>query len=221
MILKAHNEIEVIGRNHKQKQKQTNMKTYKLLWKYGITRRLKRGATISISPTFRCNYNCEYCSPVLGREKRKILPEVTLEKWLHFIDHFPIKLREVNISGGEPTIMDYFPELVNELLKRNLNVSIFTNLSNNKLFECIPSARLRIDASFHHSQANGDVLFSRVQRLKKGGYQITVNEIGESWTDYKTDVKAKIVDVEETKIYTMLRVAPDLSIHISCYDLFN
>lgn len=190
-------------------------------------RRLTWGVNISISPTFRCNYDCEYCSMKLQNGKRKITSEVGIDEWLHLVDHFPFRLREVVISGGEPTLVSYFADLVNALLKRGKMVTIFTNLSNERLFDCTPSPRLRIAATFHPSpsvnfaQARKGLFLDRVRMLKGAGYQITVDEIGEKKLPISTDLKTKLTDGEQTKIYTMLRVAPDLSIYISCYDLFN
>lgn len=196
------------------------MKEYKKLWRYGILRRLKRGVTISIMPTFVCNYNCDYCSMRLPNGHRKISKEVALSDWLHMVDNFPYRLREVIISGGEPTLVSYFTDLVDRLLARGLMVTVFTNLSNDILLKNIPHPRLRIVASYH-KQVSADRFMVRWEAIKKRGYQITVEEIGEKRLPIRTDVKKELTTGDELKVYTMLRFAPDMSAHTSCFSLFD
>lgn len=38
---------------------------------------------------------------------------------------------------------------------------------------------------------------------------------------FRPNVIEKLTDAEQIKVYTMLRVGPDLRIYASCYDLFN
>lgn len=176
--------------------------------KYSILHRLKRGASISISPTFRCNYRCEYCTLNIASTSRKV-KESTLLEWLEFIDKFPLKLKEVHITGGEPTLMPYNDVLIQQLIKRKILVTLFTNLS--KPINVNPSPYFRIHASYHHSQTTTLFFSDLYYEYKKSGYQITVDEIGQKWlpfSDLKPELKT-ISDLETVK--PRIRIAPDRS----------
>lgn len=115
--------------------------------RWGLMRRLKRGNKLMLFLNYKCNLNCSYCS--LGYiGKRVESTEIGLEEWKYIIRNFPIRLREIRISGGEPMLMPYYSELINWLLDRGLYVMVFTNLSVVKL-DVKKTDRLIYAATYH------------------------------------------------------------------------
>ena len=190
------------------------------IWKYSLLHRLKRGASISISPTFRCNYRCEYCTLRIASDNPRKVKESTLDEWIRFIDNFPLKLKEVHITGGEPTLMPYLNALTVELINRRILVTIFTNLSHE--ITAPTSNYLRIQASYHHSQANAVTFYETYTRLKKQGYQITIDEIGNKLLSLPTNVKQQLKTVEDLEtVKPRIRIAPDRTGYFTtCYDMY-
>jgi len=80
------------------------------------------GTHILLFPTFRCNYRCSYCvfhqdstgclKTITGSEWH-IGPELSAAEWKQHLDKFKPYLLEM--SGGEPTLSEAIPELVNDL----------------------------------------------------------------------------------------------------------
>jgi 2-iminoacetate synthase ThiH len=200
------------------------MKNYRRLWKYGILHRIKTGITVGIMPTFRCNYKCTYCTTRFNGNAPQA-QEVKLEDWIYILDNFPVKLKEVVFSGGEPTLVPYCALLINHLIGKRIQVAIFTNLSNNVLMDVPPSPYFRIGATYH-KQANIKAFVERYKVFKKAGYQITADEIGNPLLqDYgiKSIPKEEITpdQVDEMKLnFKMLRIGPDLKISLNCYDAY-
>lgn len=192
------------------------MKSYKKLIRYGILRRFKRGITIGISLTFNCNYHCHYCTLRMGNLRHET--HLSLQDWKLIIATFPVRIKEIFITGGEPTIMPYFSDLVNWITDRRTLVTIFTNLYN--LTDNLnPSPYLRINATYHHHVDEIDFRHN-YNEMKRRGFQITVDEIGYQLL-YFSDLKPEITDIDDLKLDNdKLRISPSGHIYTTCYDLF-
>jgi hypothetical protein len=104
---------------------------------------------------------------------------IGLEEWKEIISNFPVKVKEIFISGGEPTLIKWLPELCNWLLDKGYHVTIFSNLWSVNLLNCLnKSYRLQIWATFHQEQDTAKRFDSVYQYLKAGGYNIRVGELG-------------------------------------------
>lgn len=121
---------------------------------FGVRKRFKRGIRLYVLTTLRCNYNCEYCSNRFYNGKMiRVDKELNVDGWVNKILSFPVPVREVVISGGEPMLRDDFAALVNELTLRGYFVTVQTNLSIPKrAAELKKSSRLRISATWHPSR---------------------------------------------------------------------
>ena len=76
--------------------------------------------------TGACNFACPYCKTV-GPGKTT-LPTMKREKALALLESFANQgLRELRISGGEPTIVPWLPELVALATSRKIRVAISSN----------------------------------------------------------------------------------------------
>lgn len=200
------------------------MKNYRRLWKYGILHRIKSGMIVGIMPTFRCNYKCSYCTTRFNGNQPQA-NEVSLKDWIYTFDNFPNKIKEVVISGGEPTLVPYCAELINYLTDKHIQVAIFTNLSNDILFDVRPSVYFRIGATYHQ-QYNISVFARRYKAFKKAGYQITADEIGESKLKAygiksipKEEIRPDQIGLLKLN-RKMIRIGPDLKISLNCYDAY-
>jgi organic radical activating enzyme len=82
---------------------------------------------------------------------------ITLDGWKEIINAFPIKIKEVFISGGEPTLISWLPDLCNWLLDKGYHVTVFTNLHIPIfLIRVKRSRRFQIYATFHQEQDDMD-----------------------------------------------------------------
>ena len=115
----------------------------------------KKGITIDIIPTTRCNYKCSYCPMFLHGEVKRF-DECTWEEWADFItrrvQHW---VSTFYVSGGEPGLYKDIVPLINWLISRGHKVILLTNLSYPEKFEGIkPHWRLMFQPTFHEEFAD-------------------------------------------------------------------
>ncbi len=67
---------------------------------YAIRKRFKRGITLTIALTWKCNLMCPKCALACDGE----MPKDTSESidWTEYIKSFPVKIREIYLTRGEP-----------------------------------------------------------------------------------------------------------------------
>ncbi len=75
----------------------------------------------------KCNYRCEYCSQSKKFYKNTLhSSDETIEAFLKFIKTLD-KDFEITISGGEPLCHPRFFEVIQEIKKQNLKLSVISN----------------------------------------------------------------------------------------------
>ena len=130
-----------------------------------------------------CNFNCDYCIAGSGPGRQSVedvdvgtVSRVLADTGLTY---------EINLVGGEPTILPNFIELCQELTRNNY-IFLSTNLSNAKIIkrlsEIVDADRITgIDASFHVEQREKRSSFEQFakdfHRLKDRGFKITANYV--------------------------------------------
>jgi len=196
------------------------MKIFRTDWKYSILYRLKRGMSISMSLTFRCNLICPYCTMRLNGIGPREAKETGLDEWKLIIDTFPGRLKEVFITGGEPTLMPYCTDLINYITAKKILVTLFTNLTKPEHIRFIkPTSYFRIEASLHPQVKIADFNYN-LYSLRKCGYHIIIDEVGSSRMK-GSNVKHQITSIQELiHDRARLRFAPDLRMNLTCYDLY-
>ncbi len=187
---------------------------------YGRTLMLKRGTMLQISLTYACQYRCEYCTLKMPTGKQPMSRgRLSFEEWQERIKNFPVKVREVYISGGEPTLVSYMPDLCNWLLDVGYHVTIFTNLHEalKSLTRIKPSYRLQIWATFHKGH-RADLFGGAYHYLKGEGYNITAEELGEKTLDFTKLMQFTTVEALKDPSF---RMSPDGQLFTSCYEHYK
>jgi len=185
---------------------------------YNKIKRLKRGITVQISLTFRCNYRCSYCSQKFngGNIEKK---ETNFLGWVRWFKRFPYKIREVYVSGGEPTMHPDFVRITTWLLNQGYCVKVFSNLSNPwGLLQLPTSKRLIIKATYHHHIPES--VFKYYYDAISHKHRVEVDEIGNE--KILPFTKLHPMQTRTSNDYydvTMLRISPDLTINLNCYEL--
>ena len=146
---------------------------------YGLIRRMKRGTQLSIFLTCRCNLCCDYCCNLTflrDRSKRPVCDELRPSEWIYRIEHFPIRLNEIFLTGGEPLLYKNIEVLMMWIVKNtNVMLTIFSNLMIVEPLLFVNSRRLRIVTSIHDKTDQG--LFQKnIERLLSWGYKVVVEK---------------------------------------------
>ena len=186
---------------------------------YGLVR-FKRGIRLSTSITFRCNYYCNYCNMTIPSGKWPKSEEKTICEWMNFLKTFPLKIKEVNVSGGEPTLIKGLQNYINWMLKEGYFVTLYTNLTNSAVISKInPSFRFRVLTTYHHHAEKEQ--FEKTYKMLSKKYRVDIDEISKK---YLKDSKLKSFDSKKTmknSKYKRLRIAPDLQIFTDCYTMYS
>lgn len=201
-----------------------------------MMRRLRKGVSISISLSFRCNIRCPYCADELPTGDIPVSKERTLDELKLFINTFPYKLQEVKLTGGSPEMHPDFVEFVNWMLDKGIFVLVTTNLFHfDKLNQLKKSYRLILASTYHHAFSLPKWL-DNYNKLKQK-YRVLVDEI-DDYDVYKDTYHESIKHLTNSRALPFsrmkplcsnellkqnklrLRISPDLKIYPTCYDVF-
>jgi len=186
------------------------------LIKYQKRQLFKRGISVSISLLYKCTLNCSYCSLKNFGTKT---PHDTLiykaNEWLNYIDTFPVKIKEIFLTGGEPGIYPLIDHLTNQLIKRGYFITIFTNLTSIASFMRIESSpNLKFQATYHKDM---DLeIFKTNYKIMNEFFRVDVDEIETNYFG-GSNVK-KLCTIETEKKTDRLRIDSDMKIYTNCYD---
>ncbi len=193
------------------------------IFRFGLTKRLRIGGKVTIFPSFSCNYSCGYCSLRVDGTMPSSKP-LPFESWKKFLTDFNQAtldnngLREVILTGGEPTLLPYFVELCHWILfEKKWHLTIFTNLNNYILLKVRPSIRLRIGATYHHHVKPGrfNMIYQKINKV----HRIDVEEIigpGDTKVLPYSNAKPYLTEDQIKNLVACIRVSPDQSMHLTC-----
>ena len=143
---------------------------------YWHRKMLKKGITLALTLTYKCNLNCQYCLLKNGKNKRPKSKELNGQQWWEFIQTFPLKVKEIELTGGSPEMHPDFVAMVDILLHYGYMVVIYTNLMHFEKLNNLPeSDRLMFVSTYHHCSPMGDFDWNYKALSKK--YKIEVHEI--------------------------------------------
>ena len=144
---------------------------------YSKTLFLRRGVLLKILINYECNLQCPYCNLKLITGSMPQGQTSTIDEWMGFIERFPVKIKEVTIEGGEPTLYPGIETLTNKLLDKGYHVRFYTNLVYiDELKKVKRSYRFRVIATFHKT-GSARLFVNNYMEVKKR-YSIVVYEIG-------------------------------------------
>lgn len=169
----------------------------------------KRGVSLTMILTTRCNLHCDYCPMFLNDNKYPKYGESTFEEWVAFFDRYPeheAPIYQVEISGGEPSLYPYLSQLVNFLLKRGKHVVLYTNLWNvDEINKITPHYRFRIKAVHH--KTDSIYRFKKCYDKLNPKFDKIINEL-----DYQRFADSKLIHKftpDEIRAFNAFHVAPD------------
>jgi uncharacterized radical SAM superfamily Fe-S cluster-containing enzyme len=191
---------------------------------------LRRGVSLTMVVTTRCNLHCDYCPMFLENSKYPKYDECSFDEWEKWFKRYPeneAPIFQIEISGGEPTRYKDLSKLINYLIERGKHVVIYTNLENVEILnEIKPSYRFRIKAVYHKSDDSKKFFQSFIQLNPK--FDAIINEIGNTELDRKTFPQTKLIHrftPDEIRGFNAFHVAPDGArtnhIHCGCDSLYN
>ena len=90
-----------------------------------MTKERKEFRALEIKANYTCNAKCDYCCISNRKEKRSMTHEEIAENVRYFIDTYGIK--EVCLSGGEPTVHKSFLENLQFVHSQGLTIYLHTN----------------------------------------------------------------------------------------------
>jgi hypothetical protein len=121
--------------------------------------------------------------------------ELSLRSWKKIIDIFPVRVREVVISGGEPFLFSVLPRLVNYLIEKKYFVTIQTNLTLTKqVYEINASSRLLISATYHSPMRIAQ-FEENLNEFRALGHRVIVTNPEQS--EVETHRKTEIYDIDQ------------------------
>lgn len=102
---------------------------------------------IHLALTHRCNLRCKHCYINAGQENHD---ELALEKWIKGFENLfsSIPKPDITISGGEPTVVEYLPELISFLRPRVKRIVLYTNglnHINNSILDSIDEVQVSLE----------------------------------------------------------------------------
>jgi organic radical activating enzyme len=151
----------------------------------------------------------------------KCKKQLGVAEWKYLVKSFPRKLREVQLTGGEPLIVPFYSELVNWLLDEGYFVTVFSSLWNLSGLDVEMSTerflRYRISATYHRKMEVEK--FKEHLKKYRAKYRVDVEEIE---TD---EIKGSFIKSECRPEYGHTCVgfmyAPDGRIYHNFYELIE
>ena len=177
------------------------------------------GTNLTIFVTWRCNLPCTYCSLLATAPNTRPVSEfeLTADEWIEKVRKFPVKLRDIYITGGEPTLYKDTPKLINGLLALGYHVLVFSNLVKAEaLLSVKPCRRFKIQATYHKC-ADIEKFKPRYEVLKEKGYRVGVDEF-----EYKSLPYSELKEFDNPERWKIpnFRYSPDGRLFSGVWDLY-
>jgi radical SAM protein with 4Fe4S-binding SPASM domain len=141
-----------------------------------------RPVTFIWAPTWKCNYDCAYCSLPPAKDERPAAEWVAA--FHRFFDANNIDGGLVAVTGGEPLFYKEIGSVLHALSARGFVLQLTTNLSGDvqrALIQAVPPEKfVLVSCSLHPSvkHFHWEQFRGRVLSLKAYGYNVAVNFVG-------------------------------------------
>lgn len=184
---------------------------------YGLTKLFKRGCVICLYTTYKCNLRCPYCiNHLLVSDDIKGMlscPEIGPWGWYDLISNFPVPVKEIFLSGGDPMLYPNISRLVDVLLQTGAHVVLFTNMMTRRKITA-RSRRFRIQATLHES-AGKERFYDNVEYYRQQHHQVHVELFGTKAKKGQRTIKTKETDIDECRELKRFKFTPDGKLWIS------
>lgn len=155
----------------------------------------------------QCNYNCEYCPPILHDGSK---PWLSLDAYLNTVDrictHYNNQNKRVDFEliGGEVTVMPGFEDIIRRISEYKTNSVVFTNAS--RTINWWSRAKEYLDGvviTFHPKTQSKDHLIAVINEIKDH-VTIDINIAGvagevESLGDWVEELRSLFLDCERNR----------------------
>lgn len=187
---------------------------------YGKTLMFRSGVMLQCNIIYACPFACSYCALDQPTGKRPKAKQMGIEQWKKMVKHFPTKIREVFVTGGEPTLVKWMPEFVNWLLDEGYHVILFSMLHDVEAIKKIkPSYRFQVRSTFHKIPEETVLRYTKQYDQIKDIYNVCVDEIGDDKVLPFSVLKPFVSDETMQDDYGF-RISPDGDFFINCYEHF-
>lgn len=162
-----------------------------MVQKINRTQRINQAKIISsleniyISPLESCNLACKYCYT------QKTAKTLSNKQILNFVNEYhnyihklySLSLKSIILCGGEVFTLSNFPKLVNELIQKDIFVTIITNGTINRLDEIINPSNCQILVSldgpkeihdFNRGAGNFEKSIKYIKNAQKLGFSVGI-----------------------------------------------
>ena len=199
------------------------------IFNYANLKRLKRGIRLYVFLSFKCNFDCPHCIAKIPDGKYPHCEkEKTVEEWIELISNFPVRVREIRITGGEPFENDVTVPLVKWAISEGYFVIIETNLSSNiaklmhfkKLAQLPNTVRLQFYVTYHKGQINREVWLNNYLWLNYSRKKCTFIANSFVKKEFGFSVKKDWVEIESMKVPKFI-IGPDHQIFRNCFEAYN
>lgn len=143
---------------------------------------------------YRCNRKCLYCNirnDFFSLTKKEDFPDFTIDELIFIVEEYNIK--DIVLTGGEPTTIDDIIVLVDELHKRGYNVALETNAKKyHKVYEKVDEVIINIktySAGVPYTQRN------MVEKIEENCKHLTLTCLIKDIKDFDTLLRFKDYDV--------------------------
>lgn len=172
---------------------------------------------IDLYLTNRCNLKCDFCSV----QARNPMDELPLKKIFEIVDEAKkLGMKELHLTGGEPTLRDDLEEIVKYAVRSGLNTRLITNgttLSKERLEKLyalgLRSIMISLDGNkdYHNNERGADAFEKAINTIKNAvalNMFVRVNSV--AWTDNINHILAlpKFLDELGVKVYSIFLGSP-------------
>jgi organic radical activating enzyme len=104
--------------------------------------------------------------------------EISIDRWMTIIYRL-YGVREIVLTGGEPMLYSFFPELCNFILDQGYFLMVFSNLQSKKGLQVKPHKNYMIYASHHlELTEKGEQTWQNNYKLYAERYNVRVDQLG-------------------------------------------
>ena len=162
--------------------------------------------TVSLNPSYLCNFRCSFC--YLSHEQlgsKRLLPLNVIQGLLEEVSQYR-EIETIDLYGGEPLLLprDYFFNLISVILPYVDNINVITNLSTIRDVLKHPIVNLSVSYDFHARESHEKV-FENMLKLSDEGIAFNVltlasREVIQMDTDEMAKAFSKISTLQYVEI---------------------